>query len=186
MTTELGTRQYCRDNVTIFNTKLFVFAILLYLLWLLHPDTETKIFLDFFSDHWGSITLSGCCVVVIAKLKNCRVPSSGWQHVCESILFHERAHLFRPEYRKSRGNLKLLMHIVYVFSRWVLNPTRYTRKSWTLLHLLWGTVILVFFYQKIILFFINIAKRIFLNIHKKKLLKHKHKMRKFYPAEYFR
>ena len=162
MTTELGTRQYCRDNVTIFNTKLFVFAILLYLLWLLHPDTETKIFLDFFSDHWGSITLSGCCVVVIAKLKNCRVPSSGWQHVCESILFHERAHLFRPEYRKSRGNLKLLMHIVYVFSRWVLNPTLYTRKSWTLLHLLWGTVILVFFYQNFLfLFFINIAKIIF-------------------------
>ena len=151
-TTELGTRHYCRDNVTIFNTKLFVFAILLYLLWLLH----------FFSDHWGSITLSGCCVVVIAKLKNCRVPSSGWQHVCESILFHERAHLFRPEYRKSRGNLKLLMHIVYVFSRWVLNPTRYTRKSWTLLHLLWGTVILVFFYQNFLfLFFINIAKIIF-------------------------
>ena len=116
MTTELGTRQYCRDNVTIFNTKLFVFAILLYLLWLLHPDTETKIFLDFFSDHWGSITLSGCCVVVIAKLKNCRVPSSGWQHVCESILLHERDHLFRPEYRKSRGNLKLLiLYIVYVF-----------------------------------------------------------------------
>ena len=54
---ELGTRQYCRDNMTMFSDHKYVsycyiiifvmcvIGILLYLLRPLHPDTETKIFI---------------------------------------------------------------------------------------------------------------------------------------------
>ena len=42
---ELGMRQFCHDNVTMFSghkvvCNLFVIAILLYFLWLPHLDTE--------------------------------------------------------------------------------------------------------------------------------------------------
>ena len=56
-------------------TKLFVIAILLYLLWLPNLDSES------FSGPWLVLeALLRCPVVVVAKLKNCRVPSSGRWH----------------------------------------------------------------------------------------------------------
>ena len=71
--TELATRQYCCDNVTMFSGhKVVVIAILLYLLELLHPVTKTKIFFKFVL---VPDALLRCRVVVVAKQKNCRMPS---------------------------------------------------------------------------------------------------------------
>ena len=55
-------------------TKLYVTSILLHLVWLLRLETETLLFFDFFLVPEG---LLRCRVVVVAKLYNCRVPSSG-------------------------------------------------------------------------------------------------------------
>ena len=52
---------------------MFEIAILLYLLWLSHLDTEAQLFFDFFLVPEAIL----CCRnVVVAKLKDCRVPSS--------------------------------------------------------------------------------------------------------------
>ena len=61
-------------------TQLFVIAILLLYIWfgysnLLSRHRDLNIF-RIFSGPRGSITLSRCCIVVVAKLYNCRVPSS--------------------------------------------------------------------------------------------------------------
>ena len=63
--------------------RLLVTALLLYSLFLLHLDTETLIFFLFFCS-LRLITLSFCRVV--AKLKNCRVPSSS----CAPFLRYRR------------------------------------------------------------------------------------------------
>ena len=72
---ELGKRPHCRDNVTRFSGHkiVMVTAILLYSLWLLNLDTETLIFFEFFL---VPETLWRC--LVVAKVKNCRVPSSAY------------------------------------------------------------------------------------------------------------
>ena len=68
--TELGTRQPCCDNVTMFSGLIVVgFSILiclLYSLWQLHLDTETLIFFEFFL---VPEALLRSCVVDVAKLK---------------------------------------------------------------------------------------------------------------------
>ena len=53
-------------------TKFLVIALCLYLWWLLHEDAETLSFSDFF--HVIEALLRSR-VVVVAKLKNCRVPN---------------------------------------------------------------------------------------------------------------
>ena len=55
---ELGTRQHCRDNLTIFSGhKIVGYCIMLQLL---HLDTETLTFFIFVSGHRSFITLSRC------------------------------------------------------------------------------------------------------------------------------
>ena len=45
---ELGRRQHCRDNVTMFSGhKLFAIALCLYSLWRLYVDSETLTFVEF-------------------------------------------------------------------------------------------------------------------------------------------
>ena len=75
-------QNWARDNTAATTwpcfqaTQLLVIALLLYSLRLLHLVTETLMLFRIFSCLWGSITLSCCLVVVVAKLKNCCVPSS--------------------------------------------------------------------------------------------------------------
>ena len=64
---ELGTQQFCRDNVTIFsvhkvvcNCHFTIFVVATIFNFFLVPEAVLH-----------------CRVVVVAKLKNCRVPSSG-------------------------------------------------------------------------------------------------------------
>ena len=74
---DLRVRSWARDNTatttgTCFPaTSLLVIAVYLYLLWLLHFDIETLIFFVFYR-------IVGM-VFVVAKLKNCRAPSSATQ-----------------------------------------------------------------------------------------------------------
>ena len=73
-------QSWARDNTAATTwpwfqaTTLFVIAILLYFLWLLLLDTKTLIFFTFVLVFEALLC---CSVVVVAKLKNCPVPSSG-------------------------------------------------------------------------------------------------------------
>ena len=51
----------------------FLFALKLYLLWLLHLNTKTIKFFDFFVTE--NLTRCRLGVAVVAKLNNCRLPS---------------------------------------------------------------------------------------------------------------
>ena len=73
---ELGTRQHRRDNETMLHTKTFLLIALhawLYSFWLLHLNTKAH--LSTFCSSLKAITY--CHVDVVAKLRNCRIPSSG-------------------------------------------------------------------------------------------------------------
>ena len=79
---------------------MFVIAILLYLLWLPHLDTEASLFFDFFLIPDWSMRLYyvHCCVVVVVKLKNCCVPSSGYLLY---VLTVKSIFLFNPQVSSS-------------------------------------------------------------------------------------
>ena len=90
---ELGTRQYCRDNETMFSGHTVICYCNITIFGVANPSRhrDLNIFRTF-SGPRGSITLSRCrgvavsrCrvvalsryrFVVVAKLHNCRVPSS--------------------------------------------------------------------------------------------------------------
>ena len=70
---ELGTRQFCLDNATLFSGhKAVIFCNITVFAWLLHLDTQIEIFFEFCL---VPEALLRCRVVVVAKLKNCRMPS---------------------------------------------------------------------------------------------------------------
>ena len=69
-------QSWARDNTAttcFLNKQLFIIALHLYSLWLLHYDTEA---LTFFKKFLVTEALLRCCVIIVAKLNNCRVPSS--------------------------------------------------------------------------------------------------------------
>ena len=74
---ELGPRQHCRDNVTMFSGLKVVgfctFTIFVVATPSRHQDLNI---FRIFSCPWGSVTLSRYHIVVVAKLKYCRLPSS--------------------------------------------------------------------------------------------------------------
>ena len=75
---QLRTRQHWRDNVTMFSGHYrdgYRIAFCLYFLWLLHLDSETITCFRFYQVPGA---LLSCRVVVVAKLNNCRVPSSAY------------------------------------------------------------------------------------------------------------
>ena len=79
LSTELGTRQYCRDNVTRFSGQTIVDYCTLtisFVVTLLRHRAVT-FFVRFLDTK--AIFYVRCRVVVVAKLKNWRVPSSDYQ-----------------------------------------------------------------------------------------------------------
>ena len=72
-------QSWARDNTAantehyLQATKVLVIVLCLYSLWQLHLDSETLIFWYFFL---VTEALLRCRVVVVAKLKKCRAPSS--------------------------------------------------------------------------------------------------------------
>ena len=70
---ELGTRQHCRHNVTMFSShNVFGYCIIsIYFLWL-YPSRHRDLFKFFLVPE----ARLHCRVFIVAKLKNCRVPSS--------------------------------------------------------------------------------------------------------------
>ena len=75
---ELGTRQFCRDNVTTLSGHKVVCNCHYTIFIAATPSRHWGITIfRFFSSPWlVPETLLRCRVVVVAKLKNCRVPSS--------------------------------------------------------------------------------------------------------------
>ena len=77
---ELGTRQFCRNNVTMFSGHKVVCICNFTIFVVATPARHwgLTIFRNF-SGPWLILeALLRCHVVVVAKLKNCRVPSSGF------------------------------------------------------------------------------------------------------------
>ena len=70
-------------------TKLFVIVILLYLEWLLHLDTDTEIFFDFFwSLRLCCITLSRCCCKRSYTIVACPALLRGPTLRLQMMIFH--------------------------------------------------------------------------------------------------
>ena len=80
---ELGTRQFCRDNVIRFLGHKVVWNCHFTIFVVFTPSrhgglTIFRLFSGPWLFPWDCVTLSRCRVVVLAKLKNCHVPSSGF------------------------------------------------------------------------------------------------------------
>ena len=71
-------QSWARGNVAATTCSCFQASTLstVYSLWLLHLHTKTLEFFLFFLRQWSAIPLLCCRVVVVAKLKHCRVPST--------------------------------------------------------------------------------------------------------------
>ena len=88
LTPDLGTQQFCRDNVIMWSGHKVVCNCHFSLFIVATPSTHWGLTVfRFFSGPWlfseailccPVVPLSHCCVVVVPKLKHCRVPSSGW------------------------------------------------------------------------------------------------------------
>ena len=74
---ELGTRQFFRDNVTMFSGHKFFFFLQYYCICLATPSRHID--LNIFRIFFVPEALLRCRVVVVTKLKNCRVPSSDFK-----------------------------------------------------------------------------------------------------------
>ena len=79
---ELGTRQFCRDNVIMFSGHKVVCNCHFTILVVATPSRHRGLTIfRICSGPWLVLeALWHCRVVVVAKLKNCRVPSSGFTY----------------------------------------------------------------------------------------------------------
>ena len=76
---ELGTRQFCRDNVTMLPCHTVVYNCHYTIFIVATPSRHWGLTIfRFFSGPWlVPEAILRCRVVIVAKLKNCRMPSSG-------------------------------------------------------------------------------------------------------------
>ena len=100
--TELGTQQFCRNNVTMLSGHKVVCICHFTIFIVATPSRHWgpnyfSIFFWSLTGLWGyinNITLSRCRIVIVAKLKDCRVPSSDYSQTTFGLHMSFLLHLF--------------------------------------------------------------------------------------------